>query len=239
MRPSGLPAACGAKAAGAGHPMVIRAKETPRRPPDPRGAPCTRFPPELPRQASWTPIPPPCPPGSSLLPAAGRCRAGAERSARPPGPTCQRCAGVAAPGSTGRAAGPTALSRSCASHPPSWHFRIARPRPWAAAAKPWCAGSAPPSLTEPPWGPLTDPATAGPGSASGQAGPTASPGLRGDARERGGLDRRLGSFGNWNRKIVIRQPHPSLPQCSVGPWSFPAPSGSSGSVQTQAINQAT
>lgn len=38
-----------------------------------------------------------------------------------------------------------------------------RPRPWAEAAEPGCAGSAQPCPAKPPWGPRADPATEGPG----------------------------------------------------------------------------
>lgn len=108
-------------------------------------------------------------PRFSPQPAAGRCPAGAERSARPPGPTCLLCARVAAPGSPGQAVGPSCavLEPRCPGaarvRPPARHFRITRPRPWAAAAQPRCAGSAPPCPAEPPSGPRADSATEGRG----------------------------------------------------------------------------
>lgn len=80
-------------------------------------------------------------------------------------------------------------------------------------------------------GPL-HPETTGRDAASGQAGPPASPGLRGDARERGNLDPRLGSFHNLepqnSNSTTPTSPlppltaHPTVSQCSVGPGIFPS-----------------
>ena len=114
---------------------------------------------------SRTLTPPARPHRFSPQPAAGRCPAGAEKSARPPGLTCLLCARVAAPGSPGQAVGPSCavLEPRGSARPPARHFRITRPRPWAAAAQPRCAGSAPPCPAEPPWGPRADSATEGRG----------------------------------------------------------------------------
>ena len=97
-----------------------------------------RTPTELGRQEKPALTPPARPPRSGPPPAAGGCPAGAERSARQPGPTCLRCARLAEPGSTGQAVGPNcALPEPRLSvRPPSRHFRITAPAP----------GPRPPSL---------------------------------------------------------------------------------------------
>lgn len=159
-RPPGSPGPCGTKAAGAGHPVLIGTGEAPGRPPDSRGAPCTRRPPSSSAQrAGRGPLP--RPPRSRPRPP-GRCPAGAEGSARP-GPTCQRCARVAAPGAPAGGGADCALRSAPASRPP------ARPAGTSASPAP-ALGPRPPSSVRGqrpalPRGatlePRTDPATAG------------------------------------------------------------------------------